>query len=451
MIAGWMLYSLVVAALAGGIGGGGERLADASGRPRRWVWLAALAISVALPLGNALVGSPASAVSSPTEAASPGSGFEKGILEPVGFILVSVPLWLDRLLVAGWMLASLTLVGMALRAAWALHRLRGSGRRIDVDGAGVLVAPDAFGPSVAGLFRPTILLPAWLAGWNPSRRQLVVAHEEEHRRARDPWVALAGLLSLVAVPWNPFVWWQVRRLRLALEVDCDRRVLERLDVSPRDYGEVLVSVASRSSGHLRGVPFIRRAPLERRIRAMTATRPPRPAPAVALIVVLCVLSPFVLRAVPETGPVDLAYAGRLIGRSPPRGAWALPDADLPPPPDAPAGPLRPEGLHPLPGTPPDESIRRAIQWHHPTLLESGLESGLAVWFVARGKSGSILRTGTAGGTLEEIHDQLRHRYPGIVSDYVLALEWIPENGSRSIRVLWFLADRPSAVGSGRGL
>jgi bla regulator protein blaR1 len=29
------------------------------------------------------------------------------------------------------------------------------------------------------------------------------------------------------MPWNPFLHWQVRRLRLAIEVDCDARVVYR--------------------------------------------------------------------------------------------------------------------------------------------------------------------------------------------------------------------------------
>ena len=45
---------------------------------------------------------------------------------------------------------------------------------------------------------------------------MMLAHEEEHVRARDPWLLAAAGLALVAVPWNIAAWLVVRRLRLAL-------------------------------------------------------------------------------------------------------------------------------------------------------------------------------------------------------------------------------------------
>ncbi|UUZ52386.1 hypothetical protein LP419_22985 [Massilia sp. H-1] len=43
--------------------------------------------------------------------------------------------------------------------------------------------------------------------------------------ARDPQLLGLALLVLVAMPWNLPMWWQLRRLRHAIEVDCDARVL----------------------------------------------------------------------------------------------------------------------------------------------------------------------------------------------------------------------------------
>jgi TonB family protein len=54
-------------------------------------------------------------------------------------------------------------------------------------------------------------------------------------------VALAGVL-LVATPWNPLLWWQFRRLRAAIEMDCDRRVLRGRPGDRRAYGELLLEV-----------------------------------------------------------------------------------------------------------------------------------------------------------------------------------------------------------------
>ena len=79
-------------------------------------------------------------------------------------------------------------------------------------------------------------------------------------------------------PWNPALWWQLRRLRLAVEADCDARVLRRrADV--RAYGSVLLEVGRRASrGRLAAAAAFAEpvSTLERRIRIMTAPRVRRP-------------------------------------------------------------------------------------------------------------------------------------------------------------------------------
>ncbi len=78
------------------------------------------------------------------------------------------------------------------------------------------------------------------------------------------------MLATAALPWNVPLWWQLRRLRLAVELDCDRRVLSR-GVDPEDYGRTLLHVARRRS-LARAVPtaFVIEpsSTLEKRIRAM---------------------------------------------------------------------------------------------------------------------------------------------------------------------------------------
>jgi TonB family protein len=72
------------------------------------------------------------------------------------------------------------------------------------------------------------------------------------------------------VPWSPAAWWQLRRLRLAMEVDCDARVLaRRADV--RAYGELLLEVGRRGAGiRLPSAAMSEpRSFLERRIRMIT--------------------------------------------------------------------------------------------------------------------------------------------------------------------------------------
>jgi hypothetical protein len=126
---------------------------------------------------------------------------------------------------------------------------------------------------VLGLLDPEIVLPRWTLD-EPDECRLIVRHEREHVRAGDPWLLAIGALAVAALPWSAALWWQHRRLRLAVETDCDARVLAAGE-SRRRYGHVLL----RTAAH----PLFLPAPslawadpsshLERRILAMTAKPP----------------------------------------------------------------------------------------------------------------------------------------------------------------------------------
>jgi hypothetical protein len=75
------------------------------------------------------------------------------------------------------------------------------------------------------------------------------------------------------MPWNIPLWWQLHRLRGAIEVDCDARVLNR-GQSVTNYGNTLIAVAERQSRHLVVVAGMSESKsfLEKRIKIMT-TKP----------------------------------------------------------------------------------------------------------------------------------------------------------------------------------
>ena len=119
---------------------------------------------------------------------------------------------------------------------------------------------------------------------------MVLAHEEEHLRAGDARLLLGALAVLAATAWNPINWWLFRRLRAAIEIDCDRRVL-RKEADPMGYGESLLTVAARANRPPLALAAFTEAPhaLERRILAMTARVTPRTRVAGTLLVVGAVL------------------------------------------------------------------------------------------------------------------------------------------------------------------
>src|SRR5690606_16709456 len=102
------------------------------------------------------------------------------------------------------------------------------------------------GPALVGFVRPAILLPRWAMELPAAERELILRHEEEHRRAGDGTLLFVALLALVLMPWNAPLWWQVRRLRLAVEVDCDRRVVRR-STDVRRYALLLVHMSRRGA------------------------------------------------------------------------------------------------------------------------------------------------------------------------------------------------------------
>jgi beta-lactamase regulating signal transducer with metallopeptidase domain len=78
------------------------------------------------------------------------------------------------------------------------------------------------------------------------QRQYVVRHEQEHRNANDARLLMLLSLPLILAPWNLALWWQLRRLSLAIEVDCDNRVIAALG-NPTAYGSLLVKIAEAAS------------------------------------------------------------------------------------------------------------------------------------------------------------------------------------------------------------
>lgn len=164
---------------------------------------------------------------------------------------------------------------LALAAVTVLRarRARRGWPLADVAGAHVRVSPRV-GPAVLGVVRPEVVVPAWLLDAPAEEQRLVVLHEREHVRARDPLLLAAGCLAVALVPWSPAAWWMLLRLRAAVELDCDARVL-RQGVRPRAYGTLLIEMAGRGPGLSLGAPALAGSPstLERRLRAMNARLP----------------------------------------------------------------------------------------------------------------------------------------------------------------------------------
>jgi beta-lactamase regulating signal transducer with metallopeptidase domain len=285
MIASWMWYCLLC---AGGLSLAAmlvERVLVAGRAPVRMVWATAVALSVLMPFVAFRIASrPIALESSSVLSVDATSLSPDASLPPVPRVesttagTVSHRGWratlarLDESLVLAWLAISIGLAfnfaGGLLTLAW----MRRKWQRHSVLDVSVYVS-ERTGPAVVGVIAPAIVLPAWALGMEPSRLELVLRHEQEHRRAEDGRLLALAQLALIAMPWNLALWWQILRLRVAVELDCDTRVLRNADL--RSYGDLLLDVAHAQRGPtLLGVTaFAERAvQLERRIHLLSRHR-----------------------------------------------------------------------------------------------------------------------------------------------------------------------------------
>jgi beta-lactamase regulating signal transducer with metallopeptidase domain len=299
-LAGWMVFALAISLLVAPAARLLEYGAARLGVPTRWVWLGALALTVALP--NAAVldagDGPPSEQQSGTgvtvaldgervpvraEAADPRllkrilgavatgrSAVDRGLSAAIGRARVDADV--ERWVGGAWLVTSL-LLGLALVVS--TRRLERRARTWPTEivlGRAVRRSPD-LGPATLGLLHPEVVVPRWASGLPADELELVLSHEEEHVRKRDPLLLAVGLVSVLACPWNPVIWWQHRRLRDAVELDCDRRVLRR-GAPPRRYGDVLLKVGARGTSRLLPATTLTGSGslLERRLAAMKTSR-----------------------------------------------------------------------------------------------------------------------------------------------------------------------------------
>lgn len=273
MIGAWMLHAIAVATLAALAAAALDRLLRPHRLPVRWAWAGALVLGALWPAARLLL--PAGGAATGASEAVPG-GLPVAVLDVLTVTVGGGSLLrrLDPALVGVWAVLSLGMLALGARALLRLRRLRRRWRPARIRGTDVLLSEEA-GPAVVGVTNPRVVLPSWLAeGGEGAPLDLVLRHERQHLTARDPALLAVAHLVLAAVPWNPALWWTVRRLREAVEVDCDARVLERAPGTLSAYAETLLDVSARGPGGV-GVPALvePRSFLERRILAMTSDTP----------------------------------------------------------------------------------------------------------------------------------------------------------------------------------
>jgi beta-lactamase regulating signal transducer with metallopeptidase domain len=272
MTLAWMIFGALVSLV---IVVGAEAAASAArvvAKPTRWIWGASLGAALVLvlaapqrehasaislagltvaPQGNsyALVAS-----RTPDVAAQIAANVSASLRVVLRATTRLIPASADRYVGLAWLIVSATLM-LLLAAVYVRMRIaRRSWPALELHGVAVRLSDDA-GPAVIGLMRPEIVVPRWLLTRNATEQRMALAHEGEHVRQRDHLLLAAGCVAVVLMPWNPAAWWMFSRLRLAIELDCDARVLKQ-GAEPLLYGSLLIDLAEQSFGLRMSAPAL---------------------------------------------------------------------------------------------------------------------------------------------------------------------------------------------------
>ena len=410
----WMLYTLVITTLLGVAALASEWIARVFGFATRAVWCAALAALVLATIASwrapseeravirwAIGGAPAVVNVQSSEQATPATTRDS-----------SSAISVNAVLTIAWLCLSLLAAGFLVSTTVQLTRRQRHWTRARVAGESVLVT-DGLGPAVVGFFDPVIALPAWTLNEADDRVQLIVAHEREHLRAGDQRVIALAWIVAIALPWNLVVMWMIARLRHAIEIDCDARVMRRhRDV--RGYGELLIDVSRRPASMAAGLTAFAERPtnVERRIMALTTGMPKHGKIIAACLSVAAVMVIFGACEIPRpAGPGA-------------RSANAFKTAQ----------PELREVKAPLPAGASD-AVQSALAKDFAAVNARGTKDGEAVWFVAN-RDGTI-ESSWVGRAYSEAEFRRVATQPKFDSLYLVTFNanMKAANGS-SIRIVW---------------
>ncbi|NUQ21999.1 MAG: M56 family metallopeptidase [Gemmatimonadaceae bacterium] len=405
MIAAWMIYAAVVAALTVLAAHIAERTVRETTRPVRWLWLAAMILACLAPLATSpgrstdgeLTGASGQedtfeSIADGAELAGRRAPLLRSIPATVSVPASLAPTSLDRPLRVLWIAGSMAWLLVLAASARTVRRRAKEWVPTIVEGVPVLVS-HSVGPALLGIFAPEIVLPAWVLELPHEQRTLAVEHERQHALVRDPLLLLAGALVLAAMPWNLALWYAWHRLRLAIEADCDQRVL-RVRPEVHAYGSLILEVSERSLASAAPVLALAEpaSHLARRIDLMT-TRLQRPTRvrlaltfiASGLCVVLACRAPRPAAPAPTPSAATFRELNELLTSM--SKAGSNPTADS-------LARLLEEIQFPQPGdTIADSTLRRAVESRYPAALRKGMGMRPLLWFVADARD-SVLASAT---------------------------------------------------------
>jgi beta-lactamase regulating signal transducer with metallopeptidase domain len=294
-----ILYVIVITTALGAAAFLAERALPAH-RPRRGLWCVVIALSRIVPPVFQARHAVTITTLLPAQHGAPGqAGGAIGALP-----MLDAEWWLEtaspgQIVNRLWISASLLLLAWGAMDVLRVRRVLGGARARShpadsVDGVPVRNA-EGLGPATDGVSRPRIVISSWELARPAQERRYVIRHEQEHQRSRDGLLLLFAATALVLTPWNLPLYWVLRRLRIALELDCDQRVVRALG-EPAAYAAVLLDAAEATRRHPAGQLAVLGAAHSLEHRLVTLVAPKRAgwgsrvaAPLVAALLLLAAL------------------------------------------------------------------------------------------------------------------------------------------------------------------
>lgn len=143
------------------------------------------------------------------------------------------------LLAALWALGALGVAAVSWRAQRRFERALGTLRR-RADGSWQ-ASGDPGLPALVGLWAPRIVVgPGFARDFSPAEQELILRHEESHRRHGDPWANAVLALLRCAFWFHPLLPWAARRFLRDQELACDARTVDPHPALRRLYANALL-------------------------------------------------------------------------------------------------------------------------------------------------------------------------------------------------------------------
>lgn len=193
-----------------------------------------------------------------------------------------------------WISGSLIALTRLVTAAISLSKLKSRSKEIDtINGVKIFEVENLRSPVAAGIVQRVVFVPPSWSIWQKDERQIVLSHELEHHRRRDPLWRLCVELARAALWYHPLAHWMANRFTLQCEYACDEAVI-RNGIEPKRYASLLCDFAESRVNSPFCIAIADTSSLEKRVQRVFKPANPAGKLSFVLLVLFGISSAFAL-------------------------------------------------------------------------------------------------------------------------------------------------------------